>query len=320
MTLSIPPSCKRLTIFEGCDGSGKSTAARRFAELTGAVYVHFPALPLVTEGLARLYVEAMLPALLGYQDVVFDRCWLSEVPYGLAYRGGQDRLGDASRRMLERLALRCGAVVVHCHPPAAACLATFRGRRGEEYLESEAQLLSVYGHYTDLTTALPRYMYDYTQDFDLFGALSPEVVDSIRTPRHPLAYRTAGNLQARLMLVGLDFAERKDQDPWYQWPFASFSHSGCSQWLARQLGDVTERQLLWVNSDDPFIGSELFTQLVAGETFVIALGNEATERLRPLVPGRQLLKVPHPQHAKRFNSGRAYPLTAILKGLTHVNE
>jgi len=101
-------TCKRLTIFEGCDGSGKSTAAAKFAEEHGAKLVHFPALPRVTNNLARMYVEAMLPALLGYQDVVFDRCWLSEEPYGTAFREGQDRLGVVSVRMLERLAFRCG--------------------------------------------------------------------------------------------------------------------------------------------------------------------------------------------------------------------
>jgi polyphosphate kinase 2 (PPK2 family) len=107
---------KVLTIFEGPDGSGKTTAAREYAEQTGARYVHFPALPRVKHGLGRMYVEAMLPALLGYHDVVFDRCWLSETPYGEAFREGQDRLTQADRRMLERLALRCGAVVVKCLP------------------------------------------------------------------------------------------------------------------------------------------------------------------------------------------------------------
>ena len=64
--------CRRLTIFEGPDGSGKSTAAQAYAEATKAKYVHFPALPQVDKSLGRIYVEAMLPALLGYQDVVFD--------------------------------------------------------------------------------------------------------------------------------------------------------------------------------------------------------------------------------------------------------
>ena len=92
---------KKLTIFEGCDGSGKTTAAREFAEQTGAKYVHFHNLPRIKKGLGRMYVEAMLPALLGYQEVVFDRSWLSETPYGEAFREGRDAgtVGDALWRV-----------------------------------------------------------------------------------------------------------------------------------------------------------------------------------------------------------------------------
>src|SRR5882757_4772670 len=105
-------TCGSLTIFEGPDGSGKTTAAKAFAAEMGARYVHLPQFKRVTTGLPRMYLEAMLPALLGYQDVVMDRCWLSEVPYGRVFRDGADRVGEISRHMLERVALRAGALVV----------------------------------------------------------------------------------------------------------------------------------------------------------------------------------------------------------------
>ena len=73
--------CKNLTIFEGCDGSGKTVAAKEFAEKTGALYYHFDALD-GCENVSQVFIDAMLPALLGVQDVVFDRSWLSEKIYG----------------------------------------------------------------------------------------------------------------------------------------------------------------------------------------------------------------------------------------------
>lgn len=316
--MTTPSTSKRLTIFEGPDGSGKSTAAQCFAELTGARYVHFPALPSVGKGqLARLYVEAMLPALLGYQDVVFDRCWLSEVPYGQAFRGGLDRLGPDSVRMLERLALRCGAVVIQCQPPVETCIANFLSRKGEEYLKSVEQLRMVYDGYTWQYTTLPRYTYDYTQkkELDLFGPFSQEMLDAIRTPRHDVSWGTAGNLEARVVLVGEGYAERKSTDSWYQWPFASFSNQGCSQWVTAGLraAGVVERKLLWANADDKAFLTISLPSLVDHGTTVVALGGAAWNRLQSVTPANSLLQAPHPQNWKRFHAGRDYPLLTLLK-------
>ena len=86
--MMMPSTSAKLTIFEGPDGGGKTTAAEKYAKETGAQYVHFGPLPHVKDSLARVYVEAMMPAILGLQDVVFDRSWLSEIPYGTAFRGG----------------------------------------------------------------------------------------------------------------------------------------------------------------------------------------------------------------------------------------
>lgn len=134
----------KLTIFEGPDGSGKSTLAKRFAKATGARYVHFGPLPKISGSLGRVHVEAMMPALLGYQDVVFDRSWLSEVPYGQAFREGTDRLGDPSREMLDRLALRCGGAVVMCDPGWETVRSNFLARKHMEMLDDDNQLKIVY--------------------------------------------------------------------------------------------------------------------------------------------------------------------------------
>jgi hypothetical protein len=300
---------KRLTIFEGPDGSGKTTAAKDYAAVTGARYVHFANLPNVGKNLARMYVEAMLPALLGYQDVVFDRCWLSEVPYGRAFRDGQDRLGVASRRMLERLAMRCGAVVVHCRPPWERVRETYLSRVDEEYLNNEDQLKVVYDMYDIYRTELNELMYDYTADIT---AIQPLILDSLRMPPHPLSLPSAGNWSAPVVLIGEKFTTQKDCDAFYQWPFASFSNLGCSQWLTEQLAthNVREDQLLWLNADQDL---SVLYELDLTHRQVIALGQIAYKQLDEL--GIPSVAVPHPQHHKRFNINEEYDLFNLLRGI-----
>lgn len=295
---------KKLTIFEGPDGSGKSTTARRYAEQTGAKYVHFPALPRVNRNLARMYVEAMLPAVLGYQDVVFDRSWLSEMPYGLAFREGFDRMAYASRRMLERLALRCGVVVVMCDPGWKVVRENFMARKHLEMLDNDTQLKTVYDLYAKQRTDLPVVTYNYRGEH---GEHLPELLmEAERTIKHPLDLATAGNWQAEYVLIGEAFAERKDLDAWYQWPFASFSPEGCSQWLTSQL-PVGEDKLLWVNADQ-----DLSFLYELSSKKVIALGSAAYSQLYKLKIAAT--QVPHPQHHKRFDTSKQYQLIELLGG------
>ena len=307
--MSVKHRCSaRVTIFEGPDGSGKTTLARAFAEVTGARYVHCGPLPSLTRGLARIYAEAMLPAALGYQDVVLDRCWLSERPYGETFRGGVDRLGRASVRMLERLALRCGAVVVRCLPPYEHVLRSYRARRAKEMLETEPQLRQVYEAYARLTTDLPMFMWDFTVAGNHMLSDVVAQVEALRAPAHPLDVVSAGSWRAPAVLVGEAFGEVKEHDTLYQWPFASFSAEGCSRWLTEQLEleGAPESQLLWVNADQ-----RLDWLLETEHKQVVALGRAAEAALYRLkIAGHT---APHPQSWKRFNHGRRYPLLDLLR-------
>lgn len=296
---------RRLTIFEGPDGSGKTTAARSYALRTGAAYVHFGPLFNVTTGVARMYVEAMLPALLGYQDVVFDRSWLSETPYGNAFRGGQDRIGYVGRRMLERLAMRCAAIIVRCNPGWEAVKASYETGR-EEMLTDVGQLRQVYDAYCCMETALPVIEYDYRTDF-----LISNIAADLRTEPHLIQTRSAGNQRAKIMLVGESFAERKNDDAWYQWPFASFSKQGCSWWLTEQLDirGISEADLLWINSDDPSLYYS--DHWADSDKKVIALGKEASAVLSKIHIDHTITR--HPQYIKRFGGAGEYELFNLIQ-------
>lgn len=300
---------KQLTIFEGPDGAGKTTAAQLYAARVGAKYVHFDALPGVTKGVARMYVEAMLPALEGYQDVVFDRCWLSERPYGQVFHG-RDRLTEADRRMLERLALRCSGLVVWCRPAWNVVKANYLKRKELEMLTNTKQLKQVYQLYLKEPTALPCFEYDYTAQYPT----TPRIYEPIGFPEglfrpapHPLGVASAGRWHARFVLVGENFAERKDQDAFYQAPFVSFSKMGCSQWLTDQLTsiDLSEYDILWVNSDQDLS----FLHSSRGEVY--ALGDVAWKKLYSM--GITAVRCPHPQSHKRFKAKDDYPLIDELR-------
>lgn len=135
---------KRLWVFEGADGSGKTTLAKALAADVGATYIHHGAYKgLGPTYLVANYLHSMSRAILGLNDVVLDRSWISEGPYGRAFRGGEDRVTERAVN-LERAAKCCVPLVVMCVPPWEDVLRGYRARRGSEMLETEDQLLAVY--------------------------------------------------------------------------------------------------------------------------------------------------------------------------------
>jgi len=300
-----PVRSKTITIFEGADGCGKSTAARKYGMLTNARYVHFGNEPSIDiRYLAKLYMDAMMPALLGYQDVVLDRCWLSETPYANAYRRGKHRLDPADYRMLERVALRCGAVVVWCQPPIDVMLENFGADGREEYLPSKEKLLEVQQSYMAATTQLPSITYDYTATSFTRGLCT--VLESLRYPRHLAYVASAGSLRPSIVLVGDSFANHNNFDSIYQYPLVSFKKTGCSYWLAKLLedADIPEARLFWVNADQDL-------RVIPPCQHIFALGELASKHLTYLGISHQLVN--HPQHHKRFCSSDPYRLIEMIQ-------
>lgn len=319
--MDIARRTKRLTIVEGCDGAGKSTFAKQFAAETDAQYVHFGPCKGVRKSLGRFYVDAMLPALVGARDVVFDRAWFSEQLYGAAYRNGEDRLGDAGRRMLERLAFRCGAVVIYCRPPWSTVKKNFLARTNDEYLPNTKILKQVYDGYIRQRTDLPSYIYDYEK----MDPPSPQQLDAYRTPRHPAELQSAGNANGRIVLISDACPNLNDHDPWYRWPFGTFVPRTYSQRLTAALdaANIPESLILWVTCDQL---SQLPPQTVSAffppHATRIALGRTASNYLWN--HSIKHLSCEHPATYFRKYGWRStlYPLPQMIhkiltEGLTH---
>lgn len=153
-------------ILEGPDGGGKTTLAHELSRKMGsALFTHCGAFPNLTSSqLAATYEAAVAPALDGTCDVILDRCWLSERPYGIAFRGGKYRLPTDFRSAIERrLVETTKPLLILCLPPLETCLDVFRARPREEYLKNQQQLALVYAGYLQLQTDLPTWTYDRTK-------------------------------------------------------------------------------------------------------------------------------------------------------------
>ena len=160
-----------IIIVEGPDGAGKTTLIKQIYEWLSkdddTTVVHHGPYKGVGEGeMARIYFNAMSPALTYGKHVIFDRSWVSDPIYGEVYRGGQNRIPLHQRRMLERAALSRGGVMISCRPSFEACAEAFNSGR-EEYLDNEEQLKQVYDKYTAWErnfTSMPLIEYNYEQD------------------------------------------------------------------------------------------------------------------------------------------------------------
>lgn len=90
------PSPRRIVVLDG-GADVDLRSATRYLRGSGRVV---RCDPWPAEQAPRLYVEALLPALLGYEDVLLVRSWV-----------GRDDLPPARRRMLDRVAARCATAV-----------------------------------------------------------------------------------------------------------------------------------------------------------------------------------------------------------------
>jgi thymidylate kinase len=243
----------KITIFEGPDGSGKTTAAKEWAERTGARYVHLSAYPNVSSSLMSMYVEAILPALLGYQDVVLDRSWYSERPYGKIYRGGLYRVTDHQISVLDRLALRCGAVIILCDAPIDAIISCFKSRKQIEYLDNELQLVGVVNEYRTQEYGLPLIKYDRTsRPLEKMIDRYATSVQAVRPPSAPLSVPSwVGCLDSEILIV-LPRGQHFTGDTLYQWPGNSVTHNMHDLYVTKMLGKcgISEMDVQWCFADE----------------------------------------------------------------------
>lgn len=299
-----------LIVLEGPDGAGKTTLARALSKALGARIIHhgpYPGLDGVE--LARKYLDSMCPAL-GGADVIFDRSWLSEPIYAEVYRTQPSRISPEARRMLTRVALSAGVVVVKCLPPLKSCLQVFAGRAEDEYLASSKQLREVYFRYADLDTGgLPAVTYDYTE------TSSPPSSGSLVAESRPNLGPGGGcwEFGRSILIVGDEPNDHTHEPAAYQVPFISFNKAACSWWLATQLdgAGISEGDLYWVNAKSHAGVADGQAMATLRPRHVAALGQVASEWCQRF--NLEHIKFAHPQFHKRFRYAQPYPFISWLK-------
>lgn len=297
-----------IIILEGPDGAGKSVLAetlkiRLTKERWTVVSHHHGPYPDLKDPslyyLASLRRRAHLA--LARHAVILDRSWLSEPVYGQALRGGIDRVGIASRRMLERVALKCGALVVLCYPPFTTCATNWAARKGLELVKHEHTIRLIYDLYAPAVlrfrTCLPMALYDYTGERGQLDAIMANV-EALRGQVAPVPGIGLWKPYATL-LVG----DKVSRYGWPDLPFVSFKRGGCSAWLAERLETwgVGEQWLYWLNAHEQ--SPECLGWPEAPKK-IVTLGQVAARWAER--GGLSYTAVTHPQAHKRFHHNEEY--------------
>ena len=307
-----------IIILEGPDGGGKTTLAealRQYLQGDRMTHVvkHGPYKGVGTEDLCRIYFRAMTQALTYDDHLIMDRSWLSEPIYGEVYRNGANRVDMPRRRMLERVALSRGAVVVHCQPDLEVCMETFKSRLDMEYLDNTAQLTAVYHGYESLGlhTCLPVLHYDYK--YDTLEKLLPRLVSSSSQNN----FSGGGAFKAGNILMLCDKGPRTNvRASATVVPFINFlDNDGPSRMLAETLEreGITEDKLYWINTQNyQGVATDAAVVKDLKPSRIFALGNNAyTWALNNNV---QAQKLPPPLYHMQNFPNQPYHITEADHG------
>jgi thymidylate kinase len=270
-----------IIILEGPDGGGKTTLAETLrAQLQSNrmthVIKHGPYKGVGSEDLCKMYFRSMSQALTYDDNVIMDRSWLSEPIYGRVYRDGTSRIDMPRRRMLERVALARGAVVIHCQPDFELCAETFKARQPIEYLDNLEQLRDVYDEYEQLAqqTSLPVIHYDYNS-----GTLS-DLLHQLNDKSTINRYSGGGCFREGNILMLCDKGPRANVRPTAAVvPFINFQdNDGPSRMLAETLEreGIAESNIYWINTQT-YQGTPTNPSFVYAlkPSKIFALGNNA---------------------------------------------
>ena len=119
-----------IIIIEGPDGSGKTTLANQLSKQTGYKIIHRTQ-PKTEEDKAIMMVE-YLDAIWSKENMIFDRCWYSEMVYGPVMRDASV-ISYAQMYDLERRLMEVGAMIIYCTDAKQVLWARCQ-ERGEDYI------------------------------------------------------------------------------------------------------------------------------------------------------------------------------------------
>lgn len=307
-----------ITIFEGPDGSGKTTTAKAYARRvaeTGqpVTFMHWGEVKKPFEEyldfLARWYITfAKKPELRPH--LIMDRFYFSELMYGPILRK-ENRLGS-TERMLQRVLLGNETLLVRCDPGIDVIHDNWAARIDDELVKDDTHVWAITSAYRETLQdrwPLPVVEFDYTQMH--IAALFSIGAEAHRSPRN--GGPGMGMFKPGVQLIVGDAPGGKHYNAEGDFPFVGAS--GCSAWLAEEMRYATsEGELYWVNvfdRDGAATNMDFIEEL--NPSAVITLGSAASEAMdRTPFPSELRYAFHHPQYHRRFKLGEAYPFISFL--------
>ena len=128
-----------IIIIEGPDGSGKTTLAGILSRQTGFPVVHRTQ-PKSEEEKAKM-MDGYVDAIKKGKNIIFDRCWYSEMAYGPIMRD-KSVISYPEMYELEQLLTKRGALIIYCTDKPETLW--YRcSKRGEDYITDYDTFVSI---------------------------------------------------------------------------------------------------------------------------------------------------------------------------------
>ena len=131
-------------IIEGPDGAGKTTLVEQIKKShMNAKVLHFgaPQTPEEADNYYKVYAAA-INAMRDDEVLIFDRSWYSDMVYGPVMRSRQEMTQEHADMLSAMVVARGGGIIIYCTAPIKVLWARCQ-RRGETYLQNQAQLQAI---------------------------------------------------------------------------------------------------------------------------------------------------------------------------------
>lgn len=151
-----------IIIIEGPDGSGKTMLAEQISRQTGYNIIHRTQ-PKDDEEKKRMMGEYLQTIRAG-KNMIFDRCWYSEMAYGPVMRD-TSVISYPEMYELEAQLAKAGAIIIYCTGPKAALWKRCT-KRGEEYVTSRDDFNAICDNFDALMSVphhIPVVRYEYKE-------------------------------------------------------------------------------------------------------------------------------------------------------------
>ena len=149
-----------IIIIEGPDGSGKTTLANKLSKQTGYPVVHRSAPKSDEEKAAmmNMYKQAIKES----KNIIFDRCWYSEMAYGPIMRDASV-ISFPEMYELEKLLCKKGGLIIYCTDKPDVLWKRCQ-ERGEDYItdiSTHTKICEGYDELMNVPHLIPVVKYGY---------------------------------------------------------------------------------------------------------------------------------------------------------------